>query len=148
LKVPAIVADMIAGADSIDDLDVLRHGGMTELFGGVPRPLAVPYGFGAPQSIARTSEGLAIIRICAARSPMEQYIIGVWLERRSAMHATVGDRVHIKGRNVGMQEHVGEILEVRGPEGEPPYLVRYVDGHESLVYPGPDCIIEQRGPAD
>jgi uncharacterized protein DUF1918 len=148
LKVPPIVAGMIAGADSIDDLDVLRHGGMTELFGGV-RALSLCRTASGPLSpIARTSEGLAIIRICAARSPMEQCIIGVWLERRSAMHATVGDRVHIKGRNVGMQEHVGEILEVRGPEGEPPYLVRYVDGHESLVYPGPDCIIEQRGPAD
>jgi hypothetical protein len=29
---------MIAGADSIDDLDVLRHGGMGELFGGVRAP--------------------------------------------------------------------------------------------------------------
>jgi hypothetical protein len=38
VKVPAIVAGMIAGADSIDDLDVLRHGGMTELFGGVRAP--------------------------------------------------------------------------------------------------------------
>jgi hypothetical protein len=38
LKVPGIVAGMIAGADSIDDLDVLRHGGMTELFGGVRAP--------------------------------------------------------------------------------------------------------------
>lgn len=33
LKVPGIVTDMIAGADCIDDLDVLRHGGMGELFG-------------------------------------------------------------------------------------------------------------------
>jgi hypothetical protein len=32
---------MIAGADSIDDLDVLRHGGMTELFGGI-RACTVP----------------------------------------------------------------------------------------------------------
>ncbi|MBF6601323.1 MAG: IS1380 family transposase [Dehalococcoidia bacterium] len=38
LKVPAIVAGMIAGADSIDDLDVLRHGGMDKLFGGVRAP--------------------------------------------------------------------------------------------------------------
>jgi hypothetical protein len=38
VKVPAIVAGMIAGADSIEDLDVLRHGGMTELFGGVCAP--------------------------------------------------------------------------------------------------------------
>jgi hypothetical protein len=38
LKIPAIVTGMIAGADSIDELDVLRHGGMTELFGGVCAP--------------------------------------------------------------------------------------------------------------
>jgi hypothetical protein len=38
VKVPAIVAGMIAGADSLDDLDVLRHGGMTELFVGVRAP--------------------------------------------------------------------------------------------------------------
>ncbi|HEV7853629.1 MAG TPA: IS1380 family transposase [Mycobacterium sp.] len=38
LKVPAIVAGMIAGADCFDDLDVLRHGGMAELFGGVRAP--------------------------------------------------------------------------------------------------------------
>jgi hypothetical protein len=38
LKIPGIVAGMLAGADSIDDLDVLRHGGMTTLFGGVRAP--------------------------------------------------------------------------------------------------------------
>jgi hypothetical protein len=38
LKIPGIVAGMITGADSIDDLDVLRHGGMTELFGGIRAP--------------------------------------------------------------------------------------------------------------
>jgi len=38
LKVPGIVAGMITGADSIDDLDVLRHGGMAQLFGGVRAP--------------------------------------------------------------------------------------------------------------
>ena len=31
-KVLALVAGMIAGADSIDDMDLLRHGGMTRLF--------------------------------------------------------------------------------------------------------------------
>src|SRR3954447_3464767 len=29
---------MLAGADSIDDLDLLRHGGMVRLFGGVRAP--------------------------------------------------------------------------------------------------------------
>jgi hypothetical protein len=37
---------------------------------------------------------------------------------------------------------VGEIIEVRGAGGEPPYLVRFDDGHTSLVFPGPDVIIE------
>jgi Transposase DDE domain group 1 len=38
LKAPAIVAGMIGGADSIDDLDLLRHGAMGALFGGVRAP--------------------------------------------------------------------------------------------------------------
>jgi hypothetical protein len=37
-KITSIVAGMVAGADSIDDLDVIRHGGMTRLFGGVYAP--------------------------------------------------------------------------------------------------------------
>ena len=38
LKVPALVAGMAAGADSIDDMDMLRHGAMDRLFGGVRAP--------------------------------------------------------------------------------------------------------------
>jgi hypothetical protein len=38
LKVPALVAGMASGADSIDDMDVLRHGAMSALFGGVRAP--------------------------------------------------------------------------------------------------------------
>src|SRR5215468_10225624 len=37
-KVATVVAGMLAGADSIDDLDVVRHGGMPLLFGGVYAP--------------------------------------------------------------------------------------------------------------
>jgi hypothetical protein len=38
VKVAAVVAGMVAGADSIDDLDRLRHGGMARLFGGIRAP--------------------------------------------------------------------------------------------------------------
>src|SRR5215472_2890195 len=38
LKVGCLVAGMAAGADSIDDMDVLRHGAMAWLFGGVRAP--------------------------------------------------------------------------------------------------------------
>ncbi len=36
--VPALVAGMVAGADSIEDMDLLRHGGMDTLFTGSGRP--------------------------------------------------------------------------------------------------------------
>ena len=38
LKVRCLVAGMAAGADSIDDMDLLRHGAMAELFGGIRAP--------------------------------------------------------------------------------------------------------------
>jgi hypothetical protein len=38
LKIPALVAGMVAGADSIDDMALLRHGGMDRLFTGVRAP--------------------------------------------------------------------------------------------------------------
>jgi uncharacterized protein DUF1918 len=62
------------------------------------------------------------------------------------MQATVGDRLHVHGRIVGQQDRMGEIIEVRGNNGAPPYVVRFPDGHESLLYPGPDCVIERSEP--
>jgi hypothetical protein len=38
LKIPALVFGMVAGADSIDDMDLLRHGGMDRLFTGIHAP--------------------------------------------------------------------------------------------------------------
>ena len=57
------------------------------------------------------------------------------------MRAQVGDRLHMHGRTVGIRDRVAEIVDVRGAHGEPPYLVRFPDGHESLMYPGPDCVV-------
>jgi hypothetical protein len=58
------------------------------------------------------------------------------------MHATVGDRLHVHGSKVGATDRVAEIIEVRGERGTPPYWVRFPDGRETLVYPGPDSVIE------
>ena len=41
VKAACVVAGMIAGADSIDDVDVLRHGGMGKVFTGVRAPSTV-----------------------------------------------------------------------------------------------------------
>ena len=40
VKAASVVGGMLAGADSIDDLDLLRHGGMGRLFAGVRTPRA------------------------------------------------------------------------------------------------------------
>ena len=58
------------------------------------------------------------------------------------MHAAVGDRLHVHGRVVGAADQTSEIIEIRGQDGEPPYLVRHPDGSEALVFPGPDASVE------
>lgn len=60
------------------------------------------------------------------------------------MRATVGDRLHVHSAHVGEKDRTGEIIEVQGPAGTPPYLVRFADGHQGLVFPGPDAVIESR----
>lgn len=64
------------------------------------------------------------------------------------MQAQVGDRLHIRGRHVGNPDKVGRIIEVRGENGAPPYLVRFDDGHETLVFPGPDAVIVREPEAE
>lgn len=62
VKVPGIVAGMIGGADCIDDLDVLWHGAMRELFGGI-RAVRRP-GRAARRACGRGSRGLATGAAC------------------------------------------------------------------------------------
>jgi len=58
------------------------------------------------------------------------------------VQAIVGDRLFVHGRTVGRPDRVGEIIDVRGDNGTPPYLVRYEDGHQAVVFPGPDAVVE------
>ncbi len=55
------------------------------------------------------------------------------------------DMMH--GRIVGQHDRVVEIIEVLGVDGTPPYRVRSQDGHESLMNPGPDSVVQQRDAA-
>lgn len=59
------------------------------------------------------------------------------------MQAMVGDRLHVHGREVGTPDHICEIIEIRGTNGSPPYVVRHGDGHETMVFPGPDASVER-----
>jgi len=64
------------------------------------------------------------------------------------MHASVGDEVVIGGHRVGMPMRRGEVLEVRGADGSPPYLVKWEEsGRATLLFPGPDCLVHHSGEA-
>jgi hypothetical protein len=62
------------------------------------------------------------------------------------MHAKPGDRIVIKGHRIGEPDRDGEIIEVGGADGGPPYRVRWGDsGHVGLLFPGPDAYIQEFG---
>jgi hypothetical protein len=62
------------------------------------------------------------------------------------MHAKQGDMIVVQGHHIGEHERHGEIVEVRGPNGEPPYLVRWDDsGHTTLFFPGNDAMVRPLG---
>lgn len=61
---------------------------------------------------------------------------------RTATVVRAGDRLVVRAHRQGDIPRNAEILEVLGENG-PPYRVRWQsDGHESIVYPGSDAIIE------
>jgi hypothetical protein len=58
------------------------------------------------------------------------------------MYAHPGDEIVIRGHNVGDPQRTGEILESRGDQDGPPFLVRWdSDGHQSLFFPGSDAFV-------
>ena len=60
------------------------------------------------------------------------------------MKAQIGDHLVVHGRHVNDPGRRGEIVEVHGPHGEPPYLVRWAGHPEpALVIPGPDAHVER-----
>ena len=59
------------------------------------------------------------------------------------MHADIGVRIVVKSHRVGQPDRDCEVLEVHGPEGGPPYVVRWGDtGHETLFFPGADASVQ------
>lgn len=59
------------------------------------------------------------------------------------MRAHVGDHIIVRGNHVGDPNHDGTVLEIRGPDGTPPYRVRWNGtDHETLLFPGADALVE------
>jgi CBS domain-containing protein len=61
-----------------------------------------------------------------------------------ALRAVAGDRLVIRGHHLGEPDRDAEILEARGDDGAPPFLVRWSDdGRVSLFYPGSDAHVDR-----
>lgn len=57
------------------------------------------------------------------------------------MRAKPGDRIILAGELVNHPTRSGEVLEARGADGGPPYVVRWEDGHTSTMFPGPGAAL-------
>jgi hypothetical protein len=73
IKVSALVAGMVAGADSIEDMDLLRHGGMDRLFTGIRAPSTLgtflrSFTFGHVHQL--DSVAAAVLTALAAAAPL------------------------------------------------------------------------------
>jgi hypothetical protein len=55
------------------------------------------------------------------------------------MRAQVGDWLVVHSHSDSAHSRRAEIIAVPSPDGEPPYTVRWEDGHEGVLYPGPDA---------
>lgn len=58
------------------------------------------------------------------------------------MRASVNDHLIVRGHHVGDPDREALILEVHGKNGEPPYRVRWRDGHETTFFPSSDAVVE------
>ncbi len=59
------------------------------------------------------------------------------------LRASPGDRLVIRGHYQGEPQRDGEILEVLGEDGAPPFLVRWSEnGHVSEFFPSSDASVE------
>jgi Domain of unknown function (DUF1918) len=56
--------------------------------------------------------------------------------------AKVGDRLVTEGAHVDAPRRIGHIVELTHADGSPPYMVRWLDGHQTLCFPSSDSHLE------
>jgi hypothetical protein len=64
------------------------------------------------------------------------------------MRAAPGDEIVLASAKVDGPTRQGEVLEVRGPDGSPPYLVRWSDGHVGLLVLGAGSVLRVGQPGE
>lgn len=55
------------------------------------------------------------------------------------MRARAGDRIAVETTVLDVRRRGGVVLEVLGEHNQPPYRIRWDDGHETVYCPGPDA---------
>jgi hypothetical protein len=66
------------------------------------------------------------------------------MHEEHGMRATTGDRIILAGALVDQPTRSGRVLET-GPDGGPPYVVQWDDGHTSSMFPGPGAVLRVVG---
>ncbi|WP_202613638.1 dsRBD fold-containing protein [Ornithinimicrobium cerasi] len=57
------------------------------------------------------------------------------------MKARAGDRIVLAASHVGEPTRDGRVVETRGDDGGPPFVVEWSDGHTGLIFPGPGAVL-------
>lgn len=64
------------------------------------------------------------------------------------MRASIGDRILIASNQLDRPVRDGKVVELRTPDGSPPYVVQWSDtGRTGLFFPGPDAHVQHLGHA-
>jgi hypothetical protein len=63
------------------------------------------------------------------------------------MIAHVGDRLVLNPTPLGDTRRVGVITDVGQDDGAPPYVVRWVDGRTTMIFPRDEAHVESAEPA-
>ena len=93
-KILALVAGMVCGADSIDDMDLLRHGGMGRLFRDVRAPSTLGtflrlFTFGHVRQLDAVAAGL-LLRLAAATPVLPEADQVVFVDLDDTVRQTYG----------------------------------------------------------
>jgi hypothetical protein len=94
-KIAAIVAGMVAGADSIEDLDVLRHGGMGWLFEAVYAPSTLgsflrEFSFGHVRQLDSAARSLLVSLAASCPRLAEGAVTWTYVDVDSLLRRTYG----------------------------------------------------------
>ena len=127
LKVTSLVAGMLAGADSIDDMDLLRHGGMDRLFEGVRAPSTLgtflrSFTFGHVRQLDAVASRL-LINLCSHAPLLVGASLLAYVDVDDTVRQTFGYAKQGAGRGYSGVKGLNAILAIASGPGGAPVIV-------------------------